>query len=114
MTVFPVVPDFEKYPDYGRDIDLALGEIGLTGHWMKYLLHHAFIYQAKIKPGGSFMPDSFTKNSLELYMSEKIIHKEPYQQAYYLPATTGLTRYMRTSLIWQGIRFILINLKFTN
>lgn len=57
MTVFPVVPDFEKYPDYGRDIDLTFGEIGLAGHWMKYLLHHAFIYQAKMKPGWEFMPD---------------------------------------------------------
>ncbi len=57
MTVYPVVPDFEKYPDYGRDIDLTFGEIGLAGHWMKYLLHHAFIYQAKMKPGWSFIPD---------------------------------------------------------
>lgn len=57
MTVFPVVPDFEKYPDYGRDIDLTFGEIGLAGHWMKYLLHHAFIYQAKMKPGWSVIPD---------------------------------------------------------
>lgn len=57
MTVFPVVPDFEKYPEYGRDLDLTFGEIGLAGHWMKYLLHHAFIYQAKLKPGWSFIPD---------------------------------------------------------
>jgi sulfide:quinone oxidoreductase len=57
MTVFPVVPDFEKYPDYGRDIDLTSGELGLAGHWMKYLLHHAFIYQAKMKPGWSLIPD---------------------------------------------------------
>lgn len=57
MTVYPVVPDFEKYPDYGRDIDLTSGEIGLAGHWMKYLLHHAFIYQAKMKLGWSFIPD---------------------------------------------------------
>jgi len=57
MTVYPVVPDFEKYPEYGRDIKLTFGEIGLAGHWMKYLLHHAFIYQAKMKPGWSFIPD---------------------------------------------------------
>jgi sulfide:quinone oxidoreductase len=57
MTVYPVVPDFEKYPDYGRDIDLTFGEIGLAGHWMKYLLHHAFIYQAKMLPGWSVLPD---------------------------------------------------------
>ena len=57
MTVYPVVPDFDKYPDYGRDIELTFGEIGLAGHWMKYLLHHAFIYQAKMKPGWTLIPD---------------------------------------------------------
>jgi sulfide:quinone oxidoreductase len=57
MTVFPVVPDFAKYPEYGRDANLTFGEIGLAGHWMKYLLHHAFIYQAKMKPGCSIIPD---------------------------------------------------------
>jgi sulfide:quinone oxidoreductase len=57
MTVFPVVPDYEKYPEYGRDMELTFGEIGLAGHWMKYLLHHAFIYQAKLRPGWSILPD---------------------------------------------------------
>ncbi|MDD5393904.1 MAG: FAD-dependent oxidoreductase [Thiothrix sp.] len=57
MTVFPVVPDYEKYPEYGRDLDLTFGEIGLAGHWMKYLLHHMFIYQAKLRPGWSLLPD---------------------------------------------------------
>lgn len=57
MTVFPVVPDFERYPQYGRDLELTFGEIGLAGHWMKFLLHHAFIYQAKMKPGWSLIPD---------------------------------------------------------
>ena len=57
ITVFPVVPDYERYPDYGRDLGLTSGEIGLAGHWMKYLLHHAFIYQAKMLPGWSYLPD---------------------------------------------------------
>jgi sulfide:quinone oxidoreductase len=57
MTVFPVVPDYEKYPEYGRDMNLTFGEIGLAGHWMKYILHHVFIYQAKLKPGWSILPD---------------------------------------------------------
>ncbi len=38
-------------------------------------------------------------------------NKEPYQQAYYPPVPTGLTRHMRKSLIWQFWRFIVINLK---
>jgi len=57
MTVFPVVPDFEKYPEYGRDMELTTGEVGLAGHWMKNLLHHTFIYQAKMKFGWSVLPD---------------------------------------------------------
>ena len=44
-------------------------------------------------------------------MSGKITNKEPYQQAYYPPAPTGVTRYMRTSLVWQAIRFLVINFK---
>ncbi len=57
MTVFPVVPDYVRYPDYGRDLDLTSGEIGLAGHWMKWTLHHTFIYQAKLNPGWWLMPD---------------------------------------------------------
>ena len=44
-------------------------------------------------------------------MSGKITNKEPYQQAYYPPSPTGLTRRMRTSLLWQSVRFIVINFK---
>lgn len=57
MTVYPVVPNYEKYPEYGRDMDLTFGEVGLAGHWMKYILHHVFLYQAKLKPGWSLLPD---------------------------------------------------------
>ena len=57
MTVFPVVPDYQRYPDYGRDLNLTFGEIGLAGHWMKSLLHYTFIYQAKLKPGWWILPD---------------------------------------------------------
>lgn len=56
MTVFPVVPDYQKYPDFGRDIDLTFGEIGLAGDWMKAILHHTFMYQAKLLPGWSLLP----------------------------------------------------------
>jgi hypothetical protein len=38
-------------------------------------------------------------------------NKEPYQQAYYPPVPTAFTRYMRTSVIWQFIRFWIINFK---
>ena len=57
MTVYPIVPDYETYPEYGRDLELTFGEIGLAGHWLKTLLHHTFIYQARLKPGWRFLPD---------------------------------------------------------
>lgn len=44
-------------------------------------------------------------------MSNKATNREPYQQAYYPPAPTRFTRYMRTSLIWQAVRFFVINFK---
>lgn len=57
MTVFPIVPDFERYPEYGRDLDRTFGEIGLAGHWIKILLHHLFLYKARLRPGWSLIPE---------------------------------------------------------
>lgn len=41
----------------------------------------------------------------------KITNREPYQQAYYPPTPTGLTRFMRTCVLWQLWRFLSINIK---
>ena len=57
LTVYPVVPDFEKYPGLGRDLSHTFGEIGLAGHWIKHILHHLFIYKAKLKPGWTLIPE---------------------------------------------------------
>ena len=57
MTIYPVVPDFEKYPGTGRDTDYTFGEIGLAGHWIKHILHHLFIYKAELKPGWTLIPE---------------------------------------------------------
>ncbi len=57
MTMYPVVPDFEKFPEYGRDMDYSFGELGLAGHWIKTLLHYMFIYKAKAYPGWSLIPE---------------------------------------------------------
>ena len=57
MTVYPVVPDFEKYPGTGRDTEYTFGEIGLAGHWIKHILHHMFIWKAKLKPGWTLIPE---------------------------------------------------------
>ncbi len=57
LTVYPVVPDFEKYPGLGRDLEYTFGEIGLAGHWIKHILHHMFIWKAKLKPGWALIPE---------------------------------------------------------
>jgi sulfide:quinone oxidoreductase len=57
MTVFPVVPDYEKYPHWGRDLSYTVGEPGLAGHWIKLLLHVMFLYKAKAKPFWWMIPE---------------------------------------------------------
>ncbi|MBS1788400.1 MAG: NAD(P)/FAD-dependent oxidoreductase [Acidobacteria bacterium] len=57
MTIYPIVPDFNTYPDTGRALRYTSGEIGLAGHWIKHLLHFAFLYKAKAKPLWRVVPE---------------------------------------------------------
>ena len=57
MTMYPIVPDYVKYPNTGRSVGDTFGEIGLAGHWIKLLLHYMFIYKAKARPGWSLIPE---------------------------------------------------------
>jgi sulfide:quinone oxidoreductase len=57
MTVSPVVPDWERYPDWGRDIKTTMGEPGLAGHWLKWLMHYMFLYKAKGLPFWWMIPE---------------------------------------------------------
>ncbi|QGY42254.1 NAD(P)/FAD-dependent oxidoreductase [Maribellus comscasis] len=57
MTVSPVVPDWEKYPDWGRNIKSTVGEIGLAGHWIKLFLHYMFLHKAKGYPLWWLLPE---------------------------------------------------------
>jgi len=57
ITVFPIVPDFKRFPEYGRDLNYTFGEIGLAGHWIKLFLHYAFIYKAKQNPFWYIIPE---------------------------------------------------------
>ena len=57
MTVSPVVPDWQKYPEWGRDTKTTMGEPGLAGHWLKWLMHHMFLYKAKGKPFWWLIPE---------------------------------------------------------
>jgi sulfide:quinone oxidoreductase len=57
MTMYPIIPDFEKYPNTGRSLRYTSGEIGLAGHWLKHMLHFAFLYKAKAKPFWRIIPE---------------------------------------------------------
>jgi sulfide:quinone oxidoreductase len=57
MTMYPVVPDFQRFPGVGRSKQDTFGEIGLAAHWIKYLLHVMFIYKAKALPGWFLIPE---------------------------------------------------------
>ncbi|MCL2489693.1 MAG: hypothetical protein FWF36_03050, partial [Propionibacteriaceae bacterium] len=57
MTMNPVVPNWEQYPATGRDIRTTTGEIGLAGHWVKFMLHVLFIYKAKARPLWWLIPE---------------------------------------------------------
>ncbi|MCB0459909.1 MAG: FAD-dependent oxidoreductase [Flavobacteriaceae bacterium] len=57
MTVNPIVPDWEKYPKWGRNIDDTVGVVGTAGHWMKLFMHHMFLYKAKAKPFWWLIPE---------------------------------------------------------
>ena len=57
MTMYPVVPDYQRFPGNGRSAKDTFGEIGLAGHWIKYLLHVMFIYKAKARFGWYLIPE---------------------------------------------------------
>ncbi len=57
MSVYPTIPDFKKYPDFGRDIEYTMGEPGIAGHWFKWVMHYVFMYKAKANPGWYLIPD---------------------------------------------------------
>jgi sulfide:quinone oxidoreductase len=57
MTMYPVVPDFTAFPETGRSRKDTFGEIGLAGHWIKYMLHVVFIYKAKARPFWFLIPE---------------------------------------------------------
>ncbi len=57
MIIYPTVPDYERFPEFGRDLKATSMEIGLSGAWMKRMLHSMFIYKMKGNPGWSIIPE---------------------------------------------------------
>jgi sulfide:quinone oxidoreductase len=57
MTMYPIVPDYKKYPEHGRHMTYSFGEVGLAAHWIKFILHYLFIYKAKARPLWWLIPE---------------------------------------------------------
>jgi sulfide:quinone oxidoreductase len=57
MTVYPIVPDWKQYPEWGRNIDYTVGDPGVSGHWLKLFLHYMFIHKAKGYPFWWLLPE---------------------------------------------------------
>lgn len=57
MVMFPTVPDYDKYPDYGRDLSITSMEVGLGGAWVKRILHTTFLYKMQANPGWTLIPE---------------------------------------------------------
>jgi len=57
MTVYPIVQDWDKYPEYGRDLKYTVGEAGIAGHWLKWFMHYMFLHKAKGYPFWWLLPE---------------------------------------------------------
>ena len=59
VALYPVVPNYEKYPKEhgGRDISITTYEIGKASAWTKQMFHYMFMYKMAAKPGWSLMPE---------------------------------------------------------
>ena len=44
-------------PHRPRPVSSTRGEIGLSGHWVKLMLHHLFLHKAKARLGWQFIPE---------------------------------------------------------
>ncbi len=57
IIMMPVAKDFEKYPEFGRDLSLCDLDVGLAGAWTKRMLHDAFMWKLQAKPGWQMIPE---------------------------------------------------------
>lgn len=57
IIMSPVARDYERYPQYGRDLKLCDVDVGLGGAWTKLMLHHTFMWKLQAKPGWQMIPE---------------------------------------------------------
>jgi sulfide:quinone oxidoreductase len=58
INVYPVVPDRDRYRNpTGRDLSVCHMEMGLSGAWMKRLIHETFMWKFRARPGWTIIPE---------------------------------------------------------
>jgi len=58
MVIYPVVPDMKRYPnEEGRDLFVSHMEMGVSGAWMKRMIHETFIWKLRGLPGWQIIPE---------------------------------------------------------
>lgn len=58
IVMYPVVPDMRRYPNEGgRDMVTTHMEMGLSGAWMKRMLHTTFMHKLKGGVGWKMIPE---------------------------------------------------------
>jgi sulfide:quinone oxidoreductase len=58
IMIYPVVPDFRRYPnEYGRDTFVTHMEMGLGGAWMKRMIHTTFMHKLQGRVGWKVIPE---------------------------------------------------------
>lgn len=56
IGIHPIVRNYDRYPEYGRDLKTSAVEIGQAGAWLKKGLHYAFLYKLSAKPFWRHIP----------------------------------------------------------
>ena len=101
MTMYPVVPDLQKYPGTGRSVKDTFGEIGLAGHWIKLAAPLPVHLQGQGPPGLALDPRVGEETTMD-HTADDIAAA---------PLPTPKTLRARGSLVIQFERFLAINLK---
>jgi sulfide:quinone oxidoreductase len=58
INVYPVVPDRGRHPNpTGRDMSVCYMEMGLSGAWMKRMIHATFMWKLRARPGWTIIPE---------------------------------------------------------
>jgi sulfide:quinone oxidoreductase len=58
IMIYPVVPDFRRYPNEGgRDLFVTHMEMGTSGAWMKRMIHTTFMHKLQARVGWKMIPE---------------------------------------------------------